>query len=474
MFAAARRNAKRLALVLAFSGGGALSGLVAPVAADTLADALKGADITSGLLEQNRALLRAADEDVAAAVAALRPIVRYSGSLARGFGEQQTAGVLSSLDRSSASVSLIAELLLYDAGAGQAAQQAARETVLATRQSLLSLEQSVLLRAISAFMNVRSARQFVALRENNLRLLTEELRAAKDRFDVGEVTRTDVALAEARLASAQSGLATAQGNLQSAAAEYRNVVGQAPGNLVSPSGLPRLGTDVKTAEALAMRVHPDLKAAQHQVKAAELNIQRAKAATAPRVTANGRLTASDTFSSSNYSRDGSIGIEVGGVIYQGGALASGVRRAMAGRDAQRGNLHTVQRNVAQNVGNSYAQLAAVKANLMASEERIKAARVAFRGVREEATLGARTTLDVLDAEQELLDAEAARISAQADLYVAAYAVLQATGALTAKDLGLNVPLYDAAAYYDLVQGAPVARSKQGAKLDQVLKALQKE
>jgi outer membrane protein len=469
MFAAVRGKARQSAWAMVVS-----LAAVAPGFADTLADAMSGAYLNSGLLEQNRALLRAADEDVASAVAALRPILRYSGSLARGFGEQQTAGVTSSLDRSSASVSLIADLLLYDAGAGRAAREAAKETVLATRQSLIGLEQQVLLRAVSAFMTVRSARQFVALRENNLRLLTQELRAAQDRFDVGEVTRTDVALAQARLAGAQSGLATAQGNLQSALAEYENVVGKAPGTLVSPKRLPELPSKLKAAEALAMQLHPDLKAAQHQVKAAELNIARAEAAVSPRVTATGRLTASDTLSSNNYSRDGSIGIEVGGVIYQGGALASGVRRAMAGRDAQRGNLHAVQRNVTQNVGAAFAQLAAVRANLMASEEQIKAARIAFRGVREEATLGARTTLDVLDAEQELLDAEAARISAQADLYVAAYSMMRATGQLTAQSVGLPVPLYDAQAYFDLVKDAPAPRSKQGAKLDQVLKALQKD
>ena len=470
MIAAFNKTVKRSVFVVSMACGFGAHTL----AADTLADALTGAYTSSGLLEQNRALLRAADEDVASAAAALRPILRYSGNLARGFGDQQTSGVASNLERSSASVSLIAELMLYDAGAGRAAIDAAKESVLATRQTLISLEQDVLLRAVSAFMSVRSTREFVALRENNLRLLTQELRAARDRFEVGEITRTDVALAEARLAQAQSGLATAQGNLQRAIEEYTNVVGRNPGALTSPPSAPKVANSEASAKALAVRNHPDLVAAQHQVKAAELNILRAKAAVSPRVTANGRLTASDTLNSSNYTRDGSIGIEVGGVIYQGGALASGVRRAMASRDAQRGNLHIIQRDVKQNVGNAYAQLSSVRSSLMASEERIKAARVAFRGVREEATLGARTTLDVLDAEQELLDAEASRISAQADLYVAAYSVLQSTGRLTARDLRLNVPLYDASAYYDLVKTAPVTRSKQGAKLDRVLKALQKD
>ncbi|MEP2427093.1 MAG: TolC family protein, partial [Tateyamaria sp.] len=133
----------------------------------------------------------------------------------------------------------------------------------------------------------------------------------------------------------------------------------------------------------------------------------------------------------------------------------------------------VQRQVSQDVGSAYAGLAAQQASLRASEERIRAARIAFEGVREEATLGARTTLDVLDAEQELLDAETSRISTQANLYVAAYVVLQATGRLTARDLSLGVQQYDPAAYYDLVKDAPVSSSAQGKKLDRVLRALQK-
>ena len=417
-----------------------------------------------------------ADEDVAAASTALEPVLRWTASITKSFGRGQSSRTFGAQDTGSLVVQgqLIAELLLYDFGATALGIEAAKETVLATRQTLVSIEQQVMLRAVQAYMGMVETNEFVDLRKNNVRLLTQELRAARNRFEVGEVTRTDVALAEARLAQAQSGLATAQGNLQRAIEEYTNVVGRNPGALTSPPSAPKVANSEASAKALAVRNHPDLVAAQHQVKAAELNILRAKAAVSPRVTANGRLTASDTLNSSNYTRDGSIGIEVGGVIYQGGALASGVRRAMASRDAQRGNLHIIQRDVKQNVGNAYAQLSSVRSSLMASEERIKAARVAFRGVREEATLGARTTLDVLDAEQELLDAEASRISAQADLYVAAYSVLQSTGRLTARDLRLNVPLYDASAYYDLVKTAPVTRSKQGAKLDRVLKALQKD
>ena len=137
-------------------------------------------------------------------------------------------------------------------------------------------------------------------------------------------------------------------------------------------------------------------------------------------------------------------------------------------------MHLVRNNIQQNVGNAYAQLSSARASIVASEQQIRAARIAFNGVREEATLGARTTLDVLDAEQALLDAEAARISAQTLVYNAAYAVLAATGRLTARDLRLPVQFYDVNEYYNLVKDSPTKRSEQGAQLDRVLKSLQKE
>ena len=445
--------------------------------AETLADALVGAYTTSGLLDQNRALLRAADEDVATAVSALKPILNWSADLTRTFGDtlgDTTFGQARSLSNTSVSVGLLAQILLWDSGAAAFGIDVAKESVLATRQTLISIEQQVLLRAVSAYMSVRSASEFVALRQNNLRLLTEELRAARDRFEVGEVTRTDVALAQARQAEARSGLATAQGDLLQAQEEYENVVGRRPQRLATPPSLPRTETDVRAAKARAVRTHPDLRAAQHQVAASELAIKRAEAAMNPTLRATGRLGVTENFNSESYTRSGSIGLEVSGPIYQGGALSSAVRRQMAQRDAQRANLYIVRNNIEQNVGNAFAQFSSTRASLASSDERIRAARIAFRGVREEAALGARTTLDVLDAEQELLNAEAARISAQANLYIASYSILASMGLLTAENLRLGVQQYDPSAYYNLVKEAPAARTKQGRQLDRVLRALQKD
>jgi len=448
------------------------------VHAETLADALAGAYRNSGLIDQNRALLRAADEDVATAASVLKPIVNYSASVSQDVGNSgSTIGVggfaSSDINTTQADLGLIASLLLYDGGVARLNVEAAKETVLSTRQLLISIEQQVLLRAVTAYLSVYSLRDSVSLQENSLRLLQEERRAAQDRFDVGEVTRTDVAQAEASVAQARSDLANAQGSLQQAVEEYINVVGRMPGDLAPPPNLPTFPSAVATAQDIAARNHPDILSAQRAVAASELNILRAEAAVNPTVSAFTSLGVTSELGEDDYSNVGRIGIELSGPIYQGGAISSGVRRAIALRDSELGNLFEVTKRVLQDVGNAYASFEAQRVSLSATEERIRAADIAFTGVREEATLGARTTLDVLDAEQDLLDAQTARIAAEANLYIAAYAVLQSTGRLTARDLGLDVQLYDPVAYYNLAKDAPTAASAQGQALDRVLRSLQK-
>lgn len=451
-----------------------LTGVLAPAAhAETLADALVSAYKTSGLLIQNQALLRAADEDVAAAGAALKPVVTWSADITQTLGRGRNSSVSFDSDSLDVTGSLVAQLLLYDFGASSLNIEATKETVLATRQALISIEQQILLRAVQAYTGVLEAKEFVALRENNVRLLQEELRAAQNRFEVGEVTRTDVALAEAQLAEARSGLATSQGDLVFAIEEFRNAAGRAPGNLVPVPSLPKIEPNVETARAIALRRHPDLRAVQHQVSAAELTIRSAQAQKRPTVSAQGSVSLNNDLESSDFTNSASVGIVAGGTLYAGGLRSSAVRSAQAQRDATRGNLHTVVRNVEQGVGNAYAQLSSARASLAASEEQVRSARIAFEGIREEATLGARTTLDVLDAEQSLLDAGASRISAQTLVYNAAYAVLSSTGQLTARDLRLPVQLYDVTEYYNLVKTSPTSQSKQGAQLDRVLKRLKK-
>ena len=218
--------------------------VAAPIArAESLADAMIGAYNTSGLLEQNRAVLRAADEDVAQAVSSLRPVISWSADATRQFGTTRSAttgNLISPTVSNTVSASLTAQMTLFDNGQSKLSIETTKEAVLATRQQLISVEQQVLLSAVEAYLEVRRAIENVALRENNVRLITQELRAAQERFEVGEVTRTDTSLAEARLAAARSQFAAAQGALTIAREQYLAIVGRLPGALEPLRSLPKL------------------------------------------------------------------------------------------------------------------------------------------------------------------------------------------------------------------------------------------
>ncbi|TDK49709.1 transporter [Antarcticimicrobium luteum] len=458
----------------ALVGGLALAALGPRSAqAENIVDALIGAYNTSGLLEQNRAVLRAADEDVATAVAQLRPVISWTTQVSRTLLNGTSNGVAFSNPSSDLFTGLSISQLLYDGGARALSKQGAQETVLATRQQLLSIEQQILFRAASAYLNVVLQTENVALRQNNVRLLGEELRAAQDRFDVGEVTRTDVALAEAQLAAARSGLSAARGSLVSAQAEYAAAVGRKPGPLAGQPRLPKAAASLGAATDIAVRNHPAILAAQHQVKAAELVAQSQAKTMGPSASLSGSFGLTDDMDSLDRSKNATVSLTVTQPIYQGGALSSQYRRALAGRDAAKSSLLTAQQDVVQGVANAFIRLEVARANLISSAEQVRAARVAFEGVREEATLGARTTLDVLSAEQDLLDAQTNQISARSEEAVASYQLLQAQGLLTAERLGLAVQIYDPTLYYNLVKTAPSRLSKRSKDLDRVLKALGK-
>ncbi|MEM7752210.1 MAG: TolC family outer membrane protein [Pseudomonadota bacterium] len=444
---------------------GAIAALMlsgAPVWAETLSDALAQAYRNSGLIEQNRAVLRAADEDVAQAVALLRPVLNYAAGI--------TYADPSIGDNLSGSVALNADMLLYDFGRSAIGVDAAKETVLATRATLMDVENSVLLNAVNAYLGVQRSEAFVELRENNVRLLTQQLRATRDRFEVGEVTRTDVSLAEARLAAARSGLAAEQGGLALAQEQFRVAVGVYPGRLATPPRTPAIPATEDAARSIARQENPVIKQVQHQVAAAELNVEVAKRGLLPRLSGSASVGFDDDGDDSS-----SIGITLSGPIYQGGALTSSVRRAQAFRDQTRAQLYTSGLQVDQEVGNAYANLAVAVASIDASTRQVEASNLALEGVREEFQLGARTTLDVLDQEQELLDAQTNLVSATVDRQIAVYQVLDAMGRLSAQRLGLNVPIYDPAAYYNAVKDAPTVNvSPEGKRLDRVLRSIGKE
>ncbi len=433
--------------------------LAGPTLAQTLADSMIGAYRTSGLLEQNRALLRAADEDVAQAISALRPVIDY---LAQGRWQESEFN-----EDFNADFGLSASILLSDFGLSRLTIDLQKEAVLALREGLRSVEQQVLLRGIAAFLNVRRQNAFVDLAVNNVRVISEQLRAARDRFEVGEVTRTDVSIAEARLASAQSSLAAERGALVQARAEYLAVVGSPVTALASPPPAPSLPATQDEVLRVALARHPDLLQAQREVTTAEIAIEVEQARLRPSLTASATLSVDDDGDDSS-----SVTVDLRGPIYRGGRLSSQIRQAQARRDSSRGNLYTVGQRIELDVSSTWADLLVAAARVEASEQEVRAADLALQGAQEELEVGSRTTLDVLDLEQDLLDARTDQVSNQIDRILSVYTVLSSMGLLTVDYLQLGIPTYDPAAYYNAVKNAPTVNvSPQGERLDRVLRRL---
>ena len=439
-----------IAASLAFAGAGQ---------AESLKSALAKAYENSGVLAQNQALLNAADESVVAAAGALLPAVQ--ASISQSY--RKTEGVSDISDSTSFSIS--ARMPIYDFGRGQLGIDLAKEAVAGTRLQLASIEQSVLLNAIEAFMQYRQATELVRLRENNLKVIDQELRAANDRFEVGEITRTDVAMAEAAKAQSLSALAQARGDLERSTEAYMMAVGSKPNSPDAPVNLPSLPASASAAKAAAAKGHPDVLAAQSQVKQAEIRLAQAEANAMPSISLSGSLSRSDQ-TSLNMTSSANLGVEATFPLYQGGQIDSGVRQATAQLSSAKSALRVAVLNSDLQVGSAYARLNVARANMQATEQQIAAAQIAFDGLREEAKLGARTTLDVLNAEQNLLDAKANRVIASTEVVNATYAVVAALGQLSAKGLGLQVDLFDPEAYAATVQTA--APSMRGLQLDKVL------
>ena len=427
------------------------------IAAETLGDALASAYRNSGLLEQNRANLRATDEGVAAALADLRPTLSYQAqsSAAEIQGEWTSQ------------LTFNAGMTLYTFGRNKLALDAAKETVLATRQTLVNIEQTVLDGAIAAYMDMREQQALVNLRDSAVRLSQQNLRAARDRFEVGEITRTQVSQFEAQLASARAQLAAAQGQLSAAREAYKVAVGHYPSNLSTPPAVRLPASSVEQAVTIAKQSHPGIKALQHRVAALDLAVAINERSQLPSVEAGARMTFAD-----DGSRSDNFSITASGPIYSGGKIASNIRKAIAQRDAARAELLQTTREIEQNVRANWSMLSVLSASEQASRALVEAQRVAYEGVREEAELGASTTLDVLDAEQALLDAQVGAIQAQIARETQGFAVLRTMGRLTVAGLNLNVPTYDPTAYYNAVKDGPGRYvSPEGEKLNRVLEAL---
>jgi outer membrane protein len=429
-----------------------------PLWADTLTDALIKAYQTSPLLQSNRAALRSLDETVPQARADRRPQVSAA------IGADAQANVESFDDHlDTLRAGLNASLLLLDSGATKAAIEAARNTIAAGRADLKDVEQLVLFNAVQAYVDVRRDEEFVRLANSDVDRLQETLRATQNRFEVGEVTRTDDSQSEARLAESHSTLANAKGSLEISRENYRAAVGTPPGRLEAVPPLPQLPAALEEATAIAIRRNPRVVAAQFAERAAVYDFDRAIAAKRPTLSASvsagvergnqfSQVTGSQTWDGQGF---GELSIEGSMPLYTGGRNDSLVRQAQAILDQRKFEVQDTAREVTLDVGAAWNELLVARASIVARREQAEAAGIAAEGVAEEARLGARSTLDVIDADQERFQAEAEIVQALRDEYVAAYGLLRAMGLLTVEHLKLGIETYDPDINYARVERGPI-------------------
>ncbi len=424
------RFAARAAVVVA------LAAAAAPGQAQTLRDTLVQAYRTSPVLEAQRAVLAATNEGIAQVRARRRPQVE--GSATAALSDSSVGD-----SRDSYSVGIDASLLLYDHGRTAAALNAAEAQVGASLADLRAVEQNVLLDAATAFLDIRRDAQLVSLSQSNVDVLGQQVRATQDRFEVGEVTLTDVSLAQARQAAARSTLAASEGQLRLSRDRYQAVVGVPPGALAPPPPAPLMPGTLADAEAISMREHPALAAARLRELAASHDLERARRDFGPSAGVNGSVQYG--IGQGQLDQDvlsAQVGLQATIPIYSGGQLESATRQAEAVLAQRKAQLQSTARSVRQGVAAAWSNIAVAKASITASRQQVEAAEIAVSGVREEASLGARTTLDVLDREQELRDAQFSLVSAQRDEYVAAFSLLSAMGLLSVTHLNLGIAPYD--------------------------------
>ena len=418
------------------------------VAAQSLPDALVTAYLNSPDLTAARADVKVFAERAVQARAGGR--VRIQGQLS--FEQMTRTNDLNGVIYP-ASVALSLVQPLYTGGQVHNATEAARTRITVQEAALIATEQTLLLDVITAYVDVRRDGEFVNLGINNVRVLTEQLRAARERFEVGEVTRTDVEQARSRLAAAQSRLAAARGALAASRESYQRVVGEYPGKLPPPPPLPELPGTQDESVAIALRDDPGVIAARLEREAAGSDVRTAIGTLLPQVSLQSQVSASGSgLSGVPATETISVGLFVTVPIYSGGFNYSNVREAQAVVEGAAADIDASMRAAVRNVGVSWANLGVARASIRAGRLEVSAAQLAFEGVQEEAKVGSRTTLDVLDAEQEVLDARARLVAARRDEYVAGYSVLASIGKLTVEHLGLDVGLEPGEpAYYDTVR-----------------------
>jgi outer membrane protein len=421
-----------------------------PAGAQTLAEALADAYTTNPTLDAARVELRAVNEGVPQALANWRPEVFLTGSAGKARNEFDSSGDKETLTPIEANAEIVQPL--YRGGRTVAATARAEQDVLTQRAALDSVEQSVLLRAVTAYINVWSAQSVVAFTESNEKVIERQLEATRDRFTVGEVTRTDVAQAETRLATAAAERIAAEGALRSRRAIYEEVIGSVPGVLPPPPPLSGLPGNLDEVTALSVSRNPDILAASFAEKAARHRVREVTGELYPSVALNASLEHREE----NLSRDtevqrAQILAEVRIPLYQQGAVSSRVREAKQTTNQRRIEIEEARRRTEQESISAWEGLQTARAQIRSFESGVRSAEIALEGVRQENEVGARTILDILDAEQELLDAKVNLVRSQRDEIVAGFGVRAAIGQLTARDLELAVEVYNPETDYNNVR-----------------------
>ena len=438
----------------ALAGGVSVLAMSGLANAQSLEETLVLAYNSNPTLQAERARLRATDEQRVQAGAARLPSVSASASIARQHTESESTFVIdgnrvpsnSESDATPKNYSITAEQAIYQGGQISGQIDQATAVVMAGREALRSTEQAVLVDAVTAFMNVRRDARVVDIRRNNAEVLAQHLQAARDRFEVGEITRTDVAQAEARLSGAQAELSAAQSQLAVSRAAYERVTGQPPATLQDPPALPELPDNLADAAEYAYSASPQLLAAQYSEEAAQHAIRIARGALRPTVSLQASASSARDSSFSGDTRDStSITGRVSVPIFTGGLNRSRVRAAVAQEEEARFQVREARRVVTEGVTNAWSNYVTSLAVIESSSQAVRANEIALDGVEQEAYVGIRTTLDVLDAEQELLNSRLTLVTAERDSYVAGYQLMQAMGAVSAEQLGLAVDVYDPAA-----------------------------
>lgn len=372
-----------------------------PVAqAETLRDALASAYVNNPTLQAARAQLRATDELVPQALAGRRPGVSAFADAGKS-NTSSNGGSGNNLSPRSFGIQL--EQPLWTGGRVDASISSAENQILAQRALLRSTEQDILLQGAVAYGDVYRDQAVLELSINNVRVLERQLQATRDRFEVGEVTRTDVAQAEARLEVAKAERTRAEAALAASRAAYENVIGKVPGTLTEPDPFAPLPSSRDDAQMQSRERNPNVLAARYAEAAARSQVERAKAERMPSIGLAAAHTRSyDSSSLISRSEDSRIVASLSVPLYQAGAEYSGIRQAKQVAAQRRNELARAERDVVEAATSAWENLLATRARIQSLEAAVRAAQIALEGVREEASVGARTTLDVLDAEQELV------------------------------------------------------------------------